>query len=104
MQEKKIILTNYSKEELKEMIEEVIQSRLSYIPLLKEKDEPDEELVTRQEAAKFYKTSLVSLTDWEKRGIIPRAIRKGSRVYFRKSELMNDIKKESNEQRKRRGA
>ena len=52
----------------------------------------EEELLSRKDVAKIYGVSFVTLRDWEINGIIPKPIRKGSRVYWLKSEIMNDMK------------
>ena len=51
------------------------------------------ELLTRQQVAAIYSVSLVTLRDWEKSNIIVKPIRKGSRVYWLKSDIMNDIQR-----------
>jgi len=51
------------------------------------------ELLSRKDVATMYGVSYVTLRAWEKDGIIPKPIRKGSRVYWRKSEIINDINK-----------
>ncbi|MEZ5199119.1 MAG: helix-turn-helix domain-containing protein [Bacteroidales bacterium] len=85
-----IILWSIKKDEFKQWIKEAIDEMLNR----KDQAQPHpeaEELLSRKEVAKIYKTSLVTLRQWEKDGIIPKPIRKGSRVYFRKSEIMKDI-------------
>ncbi|GAA4204195.1 hypothetical protein GCM10022289_21660 [Pedobacter jeongneungensis] len=56
--------------------------------LLAEKEKGNERLFTKKEMANELDISLVSLTDWMKRGIIPY-LRLGKRIYFRKSEVIN---------------
>ena len=50
-------------------------------------------LITRKEVAKFYKISLPTLWRWEKKGSIPKAIRIGGSVKWRKSDILNDLSK-----------
>ena len=50
----------------------------------------EEELLNRLEIAKFLRVSLVTLTDWIKRGL-PSHKQRG-RVYFMKSEVLDYIK------------
>lgn len=47
----------------------------------------NERLLTKKEMADELDISLVSLTDWMKKGIIPY-LRLGKRIYFRKSEVI----------------
>lgn len=53
-------------------------------------EEVHEELVSRKEIAKVLKVSLVTLTDWVKRGL-PHHKQRG-RVYFIKSEVLEYIR------------
>ena len=58
----------------------------------------EEELLNRKEIAKFLRISLVTLTDWMKRGL-PSHKQRG-RVYFMKSEVLNYIKESKMKQLK----
>lgn len=92
----KSIFTNWDKEELKtlfkESVSETIQEQLSL--LLKNKETTDEqELLTRKQVVDIYGISFVTLRDWEKQGILPKPIRKGARVYWRKADIKNDLSK-----------
>src|SRR5690348_12197257 len=59
----------------------------------KEKEEEEEPLLTRKEMAKLLRISLVTLTDWKRRGL-PSHKQRG-RVYFLKSEVMEYIRKKN---------
>jgi len=48
------------------------------------------EFLTRKEAAKFFGTSLVTLYDWSKKGLIT-PYRMGTRIYYKRSELVNSL-------------
>ena len=85
-----IILSSIDKEELKHLIQSAIKEEIGNHNELAGGNEM-EELLTREEVAEIYRTSLVTLRQWEKDGIIPKPIRKGSRVLFRKSDIMKDI-------------
>lgn len=66
------------------------------------KEEPlslntENEFLTRKETAKFYKISLPTLWRWEKKGSIPRAIRIGGKVFWRKSDILKDLEKREDE-------
>ncbi len=85
-----LILSNINPEDLQRMIRDAVTDALKKQKEI-ESSKKDEELMTRTEVAKLYKTSLVTLRQWEVDGIIPKPIRKGTRVYFRKSDIYNDI-------------
>jgi predicted DNA-binding transcriptional regulator AlpA len=92
--EKKIIFTNLEVEELKallkESVSETIKEELSTLFAQTGRDN-SQELLSRKQVAKMYNVSFVTLRDWEKNNIIPKPIRMGSRVYWRKADIINNI-------------
>ena len=52
-------------------------------------------LLTRQETAEMLSISLVSLWDWQRKGILP-AYRIGNKVRYKKSEVLNSLKQMNN--------
>ncbi|MEE4259902.1 MAG: helix-turn-helix domain-containing protein [Bacteroidales bacterium] len=95
-----IFFTSLDKEKLKELfresVAETIQDQLKV--LIKKSDEDvDDKLLSRKEVAKIYGISYVTLREWEKHHIIPQPIRKGSRVYWRKGDIMEDISRRGGE-------
>lgn len=71
------------KEAVKEYLQEHLQQTVSTEP-------NDDKLFNRKEIAKFLRISLVTLTDWMKRGL-PSHPQRG-RVYFDKKEVLDYIK------------
>ena len=72
---------------IKEAIEEYLDSGVSKPSIT---NHNEEELLNRVETAKMLRISLVTLTDWVKRGL-PSHKQRG-RVYFTKTEVMQYIK------------
>lgn len=72
---------------VKEAVQECFQS---FIKDQHSDDESADDFIDRKEAAKLLKVSLVTLTDWMKRGL-PFHKQRG-RVYFIKSEVVQYIK------------
>ena len=72
--------------ELKDIISQSIESALSKNPSKKE----DDVLLKRVDVAKLFSVSLVTITEWMKTGKLPYH-RINSRVFFKKSELMECI-------------
>ena len=72
---------------IKEAIKECLEESIARDGNSKKKDE---ELLNRKEISKVLRVSLVTLTDWMKRGL-PFHKQRG-RVYFIKSEVMEYIK------------
>jgi hypothetical protein len=86
--EKRLIVT-LDIEELKHIIEDCLKNANS----AQEKDRIEEDtLLQRTEVAKLFGVSLVTLNQWRKEGIIKRHKIK-SRVFFKKSEVMQALKK-----------
>ena len=74
------------KEAVKEYLQEHLQNSIS-------KTETEDGLLNRKEIAKFLRISLVTLTDWTKRGL-PSHHQRG-KVYFDKKEVLDYIKEKS---------
>jgi predicted DNA-binding transcriptional regulator AlpA len=72
---------------IKAAVKECLQDSLQKIHRDEQKDDG---LLNRTEIAKFLRISLVTLTDWMKRGL-PSHKQRG-RVYFMKSEVMEYIR------------
>lgn len=81
-----------SEADLKRLIQEVMREEMRNLALELNNRvvSEDEGLMTRVEMANYLKISLVTLTDWVKRGL--PCIRKGGRVLFQKSDVMTAIK------------
>lgn len=77
--------------DFKRWIKEAVQEFFQDAKATEIRDNSSEEgLLNRKEIAKFLRVSLVTLTDWMKRGL-PCHKQRG-RVYFDKSEVINYIK------------
>lgn len=74
-------------EDLRSLISESVSNVISKIPII-----PEEEILLRKkEVAKLLSVSLVTITDWMKTGKLPYH-RINSRVFFKKSEIMEAMK------------
>lgn len=73
---------------IKDAVNEYFQAGL---PMMKTAPQKEEDLLNRKEVARLLKISLVTLTDWVKRGL-PSHKQRG-RVYFVKSEVLQYISK-----------
>jgi Helix-turn-helix domain len=71
------------KEAVNEYLQEYLQTSIS-------KKEDEDCLLNRNEIAKFLRISLVTLTDWTKRGLPSHP--QGGRVYFDRKEVLDYIK------------
>ena len=79
-----MIITELTKAELQQIIREEITSALG------QEIKSEENLLTRKDTAKFLGVTMPTLNAWEKKGYI-RATRLGSRVYFNKAKLLNNL-------------
>ena len=85
-----------SKEDLKQLLQEVIRQEVDLFikNQLPAKPAPAEQvLLTRMETAKLLHISLVTLTDWTKRGLPAHRGRKDGRVLFMKDEVVTWLRK-----------
>jgi predicted DNA-binding transcriptional regulator AlpA len=78
---------NDFKKWIKEAVKECMQE--AYLPV-KSVNMTDDSFLNRKEVAKFLRISLVTLTDWMKRGL-PSHQQRG-RIYFDKKEVLDYIK------------
>ncbi len=77
--------------EFKKWVKEAVKEYFhEYFPQAASSDEEEDCLLNRKEIAQFLRISLVTLTDWMKRGL-PSHHQRG-RVYFDKKEVLNYIK------------
>ena len=85
-----IIIT--SETEIKSWIREILREELGQALLQVQPTAPgyEEPLLTRREIAAYLKMSLVTLHDWMNKGL--PYIKKGNRVLFFKSEVLEPIK------------
>jgi hypothetical protein len=82
-------MTNISlpqEEDFKRWIREVIRGELHQPALPTGKPAPEEALLSRQQIAAELGISLVTLTDWMKKGL--PYLRLNGRVYFKRSEVI----------------
>ena len=85
MQNQQLVVTlNVS--DLKHIINESIENAISKTPTVKEEDS----ILRRKDVAKLFSVSLVTIADWMKTGKLPYH-RINSRIFFKKSELMECI-------------
>lgn len=85
-----LIITNEA--DLRRILRELIREELMLLLPQMQRQAPayEEPLVTRVEIADYLNISLVTLTDWVRKGL--PCIRKGGRVLFLKSEVLEAIK------------
>jgi len=77
-------------EDFKRWMREAIRDELQQSPLPAAKLVPDEPLLSRQQIAAELGISLVTLTDWMKKGL--PYLRLNGRVYFKRSEVISSMK------------
>lgn len=85
----KLIIT--SEEDLHKIIKEALAECLEVItPKESAENSKTEPVISRNEVAKFLGISLVTLTDWMKRGLPFHKV--NGRVFFQKSEVIDYVK------------
>jgi hypothetical protein len=86
-------MTNISlpqEDDFKRWLREVIREELQQSPSPSPKTAPEEALLSRQQIAAELGISLVTLTDWMKKGL--PYLRLNGRVYFKRSEVIASMK------------
>lgn len=88
MQNKSVntLIHGVSPEEFKESILQEVRKELSKLSLSNSPNNQVDEYVTRKEAAKLLKVSLITISDWNKKGIL-NPYRLGNLIRYKKSEL-----------------
>ncbi|MBA7572520.1 hypothetical protein ES708_14303 [subsurface metagenome] len=81
-----MLLTNYSREELKDLMIEAIDEKKTT------KENKEQEKMSQYEAAKFLGITPATLINWKKKGLIPY-YQIDKSVFYIKSELLEALKK-----------
>lgn len=76
--------------DIKQWVKEALQEYMADHDTTPRRREEEQDLLNRKEIAKFLRVSLVTLTDWMKRGLPSH--RQGGRIYFDKQEVLDYIK------------
>lgn len=86
-----VIIVNLSLSELENIIQKAVSEGLGKFNNKLEEPNQKDQLISRIQAADFLNISLPTLTKYVKQGKIP-AHRIGSRILFRKNEILNSLK------------
>lgn len=89
--QKSRLIFNLNVQELRHIIESVLEAKLSKSKKEEKSINTSEELVPRLDVAREFKVSVVSLDKWVKYCQFPKPIKQGSRVYFRRSDIDNHL-------------
>lgn len=76
---------------IKEAVRNELKTVLKEKKLLNSESQKEESLLTKKEMAEELDISLVTLTDWMKKGLPYQRLH--SRIYFRKDDVFNSMKK-----------
>jgi len=95
--EKKQLFTNFSSDELRELIQECVNQGLE---TSFEQSKESSDLIKAKEAGELLQVSKVTLYNWMNDGVIT-GYYLGSRLYFKKSELIESLLKKGNGHGKR---
>ena len=87
--DKKQIFTNLNLDELRELVQECVNNGLGSITI---PTKESSDLIKAKEACEFLQVSKVTLYNWMNENIIP-SYYIGSRLYFKKSELVESLSK-----------
>lgn len=86
-----ILINNLSPEKIEQLIDAVITKRFSILSKELKSLNNEDELLTREETCKFLKIDSSTLWSWTNKGKV-KAYGIGSRRYYKKSELLENLK------------
>ena len=98
----KIIVTNYDRDEIISMIKEAFKDELKELIEAQNNKTDWDKLLTRKEAAEMLKVSIVTISKYQREGILPYA-RIGHHIYIRKGDIMEAIDNQIKERNRRWG-
>ena len=84
-------LTNLIKEGIKPELENLLKKCLSEFS-------KEDEYLSRQDTADFFKVSLPTIHDWTKKGIL-KPYKMGNRTYYKKTELIAKIQSSNSDEK-----
>ena len=82
---KRITISEYTEEEFRNLIEEVLQTATT------KRKGFQEEVLSKKETAEFFKVTLATITNWVNNGWLKPAMM-GGKPFFLKSELLQTLK------------
>ena len=88
--ENKTFLVSLTVSDFKKLIDDAIQKKIDNAKFNAESDLPT--LINREQVARYFDISLVTLAKWVKKRVLPRPFKQNSRVYFRKQDIFNIVK------------
>ena len=86
-----ILINNVSPEKIEKLIDSIITKRFSILSKEFKNISNQDELLTRDETCKFLKIDSSTLWSWTNKGKV-KAYGIGSRRYYKKNELLEDLK------------
>ena len=98
----KIIVTNYDRDEIILMIKEAFREELKEVVEDQNRKSDWDQLLTRKEAAEMLKVSMVTVSKYQREGILPYA-RIGRHIYIKKGDIMEAIDNQIKERYRRWG-
>ncbi len=87
----KVLFTSLQIEELTDLIKSCIRSEFKNLPQQTELNEQPEDLLSTEDIQRMFNVSKVTIYKWKKKGILPY-YKMNSRVYFKKSEVIDSLK------------
>ena len=75
------------------LLERMLDRKLSFIHVEKEKQPRDVALISRLEVAKLFGVSKTTIDKWRRARILPPIIKMSSRIFFDKEQIMEVVKR-----------
>jgi predicted DNA-binding transcriptional regulator AlpA len=83
------LLIYLTKQDLTEIVQQAVRTELNKQQPIIEQPKPKtaEGLMKRKEVAAFFGVSLTTVDIWAKKKVLPKPIKKASRIYYRRAEI-----------------
>jgi len=92
----KTVLISVEINELKSFIKDAVASSMKEEQISLIQSSTDPKLLSREEVMELFGITAPTIREWSKKGILPKPIRRGRRVYFLKDEIYKVLKDRKN--------
>ena len=90
------VLISVEINELKSFIKDAVASSMKEEQISLIQSSKDPKLLSREEVMELFDITAPTIREWSKKGILPKPIRRGRRVYFLKNEIYKVLKDRTN--------
>lgn len=89
----KNLLVTMTTIDFQSLLEKLLDAKLSFMHVEKEKQPRDVALISRLDVAKLFGVSKTTIDKWRRARILPPIIKMSSRIFFDKEQIMEVVKR-----------